>query len=195
MNLARSTTAIAAAIVLATALAGCVGAPVDPGASASPSPSASPDAAPSPTASSSVGPTGLVVLPFSIACDELVTADALYEFNPNVGVDPEPSATGLVATIAESGGVTCGWLNQTSGDRISVGVLRLDAASLDRVRGEAAERGEPETQYFDGYFREEGGVGHAEDFERDYWIVLDSAALLGADEVGSFLAALRPALP
>ena len=195
MRLSRTTPAVAAAIVLATALAGCVGGPEEPQETPVASPTSTPTASPTPTSSPTEQPNDLVVLPFSIPCDELVSADALYEFNPNVGVDPQPSATGLVATIAEAGGVTCGWLNQTSGDRISVGVLKLDAASLDRVRGDAARRGEPETQYFDGYFREENGVGHAEDFEGSYWIVLDSPALLGADEVGSFLAALRPALP
>lgn len=191
MSIARTTTTIAALITLATLLGGCVGTPEGP------DPSTTPDTQPtsSPSTSPSGPPSDLEVLPFSIPCDQLVSADALYEFNPNVGVDPEPSATGLVAAIAEAGGVTCGWLNQTSGDRISVGVLKLESASLDQVRDEAAQRGEPETQYFNGYYREENGVGHAEDFEGPYWIVLDSPALLSADEVGSFLAALRPALP
>jgi hypothetical protein len=129
----------------------------------------------------------------SLTCNQLVTPQALYDFNPNFGTDPSPKPTDLVQSMADAGGVICGWLNQTSGDRISLGVLKLTEDSLATVRAAANARGEATTQ-FAGVFRYTAGIGHAESFERGYWIVVDSPAFIEPAEVNAFLDAVRDAI-
>lgn len=203
----RSRTSAHTAVVLAIALlmVGCApDAEPDetaPSPSAEPAePSATPTASPTeptaePAPSAAPPPAGLEAIPFDIACDALVTPEALYAYNPNVGSDPAPQHGELVTTVAQSGGVACGWLNQTSGARISVGVIRLTAASIDAVRATAPDRAEPSDAIPDGFFRVEGGVGHTEVFERDYWIVIESVALVDPTEAGAFAEPIRAALP
>lgn len=167
--------------------------------SASSTPSSSPNPSPSeptsePSASAAPPAGGLESLPLGIPCDELVTPQALYDFNPNVGSDPAPQHGELVLTMAASGGVACGWLNQSSGARISAGVIRLTPDSLAAVRSTALDRAEPSAAITDGYFRVTSGVGHAEIIGDDYWIVIESTVLIDPIEANSFAEPMRAAL-
>ncbi|GAA1688932.1 hypothetical protein GCM10009792_06250 [Microcella alkalica] len=123
-----------------------------------------------------------------------MTPDALYEFNPNIGSDPAPRHSELVETIVASGGIACGWLNQTSGARISAGVIRLTPDSLAAVRSTAPDRAEPSPVIPDGFFRVSGGSGHTEITGEDYWIVIDSPVLTDPGEASSFAEPMRAAL-
>lgn len=197
----------ALAVLLAALVAGCTptteAEEPTPSATSVPSATSSPSSAPSPSpseptpqpsASATLPTSGLDALPLGIPCDELVSPQALYDFNPNFGSDPAPQQSELVETIVASGGIACGWLNQTSGARISVGVIRLTPDSIDAVRSTAPDRAEPSAVIPDGFFRVSGGSGHTEIIGEDYWIVIDSPVLTDPSESGSFAEPIRAAL-
>jgi hypothetical protein len=174
---------ITVAAALALALSGCV-----PGGTASPSTSASPSepgGGPSSTASQAPGdPAGaLPATPVTIDCNELVSLQAVYDFNPNYGNQPDftPPAGSNAATIAASEGTVCNWVNQTSGENFIVAVAQPAPDQLAAVRS-AAEAGTPASGIGDvAYFSSAGGVGEAQVFAGPYWLVAASSAFFDAD--------------
>jgi hypothetical protein len=189
---------VAAASVML--LSGCTadtpepsGTAAPPSASASSDPSAAPSGAPTEPAEE---PT-----PFAIGCDELVTTQQMYDFNPNFGNDPNysPSGPGVVA-VAEEQGTACGWLNQTSGDVIEIGVAKLPPGALEQRKNDAALTSHPVPTYgtppeLDGYFTQSGNRGEAQVFRGPYWIVIDSEALFEPGDAQQLVSAVLANLP
>jgi hypothetical protein len=139
--------------------------------------------------------------PFAIACDELVTNDQMYAFNPNFGADPgyAPKAAGITAVVDESG-TACGWLNQTSGDVIEIGVATLPPGALEQHKNEAALGSNVVPTYgtppdIEGYFRQVAGTGEAQVFRGAYWIVIDSVALFEPGDAQQLVTAVLGNLP
>ena len=77
-----------------------------------------------------------VGVPVEVTCDELVSADTLYVYNPNFGTieDFTPDEGTAAASALTTQGVACRWQNQTSGDTIDVSVAQLDEDTLTRSR-------------------------------------------------------------
>ncbi|MFC9917721.1 iron ABC transporter ATP-binding protein [Agromyces binzhouensis] len=167
----------------ATALALVLSACTDP--SASPAGTSAPPAATgsaAATAPAEPQPTEEPI-PFEVACDEILTPDQVYAFNPSYGTAPDyaPSAATIADVVAASG-TACGWSNQTSGDVIEVGVATLPEHAYELQVGDAAMRSNPVPTYgtppeVEGFFRQSGGVGQAQVFADGYWIVVESPAL------------------
>jgi hypothetical protein len=173
------------------------------------SPEATETAAP-PTASGTAAPSGEPnetaapteePTPFAIACDALVTNEQMYTFNPNFGNDPgyAPSGTGVVAVVEEAG-TACGWLNQTSGDVIEIGVATLPPGELEQRKNEAALGSNVVPTYgtppeVEGYFRQVGGNGEAQVFRGTYWVVIDSVALFEPGDAQQLVTAVLANLP
>jgi len=173
------------------------------------SPAATETAAP-PSSSATVGPSGEATpsaepteepTPFAIACDELVTGDQMYAFNPNFGNDPgyTPSAAGVAAVVDEAG-TACGWLNQTSGEVIEIGVATLPPGALEQRKNEAALGSNVVPTYgtppdIEGYFRQVAGNGEAQVFRGTYWIVIDSDALFEPGDAQQLVTAVLGNLP
>ena len=184
---------LAAASVLL--LAGCSGAM--PGAT---DPAAPPAASESPTTSPPTEPEEEPV-PFTVACDELLSADDVYAFNPNYGTDPEfePSAEAVVGIVDEAG-IACGLLNQTNGAVIEFGVATPPAAALEARMGDAALNSNVVPTYgtppeVEGYFTREGDVGEAQVFTGPYWVVIDSTELIEPGDAQTLVSALLANLP
>lgn len=191
------------------ALAACVG-PTESGAggatpkppsSASPSVSAS-EGAPSPSESpvpsgSPAAPEGQSV-PVIVPCDVLVDASTLYELNPNLAFDSESQPTALGARAVADQGISCGWIHETAGTRLTVAVAAYNGAGLDAARGAAATRGGVATDSTvgtPGYFREAGGVGTVELFRGQYWIIVESPIFGSSTEAQTVINAVVRALP
>ncbi|MCD1571830.1 iron ABC transporter ATP-binding protein [Agromyces mediolanus] len=197
----RSRTAVAAAFVAAAAvaaLAGCAGDAPAPTGSPSSTPTAT-DAAPSesPTPTATETPT-----PFAADCDTLITAEQIYAFNPNFGLQDgfEPSSADVTATV-DAGGTACGWLNQTSGDPIQLGVATPAPSALESARNQAASSSNAVPTYgtppaVEGYFRQSGNSGEAQIFtESGYWIVIESSALFEPGDAQQLVEAVLSNLP
>jgi hypothetical protein len=147
-----------------------------PAASGSPAATApaEPDVTPEPTEEP---------VPFEVACEEILTPDQVYAFNPNYGTAPDYSpAAATISAVAAAEGTTCGWSNQTSGEVIEVGVATLPEHAYELQVGDAALHSNPVPTYgtppeMEGFFRQSGGTGQAQVFTDGYWIVIESPVL------------------
>ncbi|MCD2443955.1 iron ABC transporter ATP-binding protein [Agromyces sp. SYSU K20354] len=185
---------VAAASVLL--LAGCSGAM--PGAT---DPTGPPPGSEPPAATAAPSEPAEEPIPFEVACDELLSADDVYAFNPNYGADPgfEPSADAVVGIVDEAG-TACGLLNQTNGAVIEFGVATPPAGALETRRGDAALGSHVVPTYgtppdVEGYFSRTGDVGEAQVFTGPYWVVIDSTELIEPGDAQSLVAAVVANLP
>lgn len=153
---------------------------------------------PSPTLIETAAPgdPSLSSTPVEIDCDALLSLETIYEFNPNVGIDPAYMPTARGAEALAYDGVSCGWINQTSGDSLSVSVARFDAVSLSALQQIARERDGSTVVGPDNTatFRTVNGIGSLELFADSYWISIESRmiveyadATLLIDEISSAL--------
>ncbi|CAN5413400.1 hypothetical protein BH10ACT6_BH10ACT6_03120 [soil metagenome] len=160
--------------------------------SASSSPSASASSTSSAVPTPSASPT-----PVTIGCSTLVSADAMYAFNPNFGLLTSwtPAASSAAATAKSESGIACRWSNQTSGDTIDISVAHLDAASIENLKNEAVSRGTLVPTYGDeAYFSTSGGVGTAVVFQGTYWLVATSMDFAEPGDPADLIAAALSAL-
>jgi hypothetical protein len=152
--------------------------PSSPGAHSSPAPTHSAGSKSTPTAPKSTGGT-----PVTLTCDQILSASQLYAFNPNFGVDPNyaPTAASLPATIVGDHGVSCGWLNQSSGDVLQIAVGEPPSGDLDNLKDSAIGSSNPVPTYgvppqVEGYFAMRGTSGEVQVFTGKYWVVSTSTA-------------------
>lgn len=176
---ALRTVTVAVALSSALALAGCA-----PSSSPSSSPSATagggsstkPSTSPTPTPTPTEPPT-----PVTLTCEQVVTADQLYAYNPNFGANPGyvPKDGTLEKKIADWQGVACSWLNQTSGETIQIAIAQPPASQLDALKNAAITDAQPVPTYgappIEGYFKT-GDSGQVQIFRGGYWIVAESTA-------------------
>lgn len=180
-----------AAPLLVLALAGCVDAPtVDetPTAGYTPPPSASP----TPTASATPDATSE---PVTLGCEDLVTADQMYEYNINFGLIDgwAPSPGTLAGDAVEAQGIACRWQNQSSGATIDVSVAHLLGARLEEVRASAQSSSTATDGYgIEGYFAAGGGIAQA--FSGEYWVTVQSTTFFGPEDAAPLMGYLAPAL-
>jgi hypothetical protein len=170
----RAVPAVSAALVAIALLAGCTPQPTPTEPAGGPNPSGDPTGEPAP--SMTAQPTGT---PVSQSCDDLVSAETIYIYNPNFGLIDFTPAEGSVAESAVAyNGVACRWQNQTSGDNIDLSVAHLDEASLTALKNTAFETSELVPTYGDEAYFSVGsnGVGTAQVFDGPYWIVVESPA-------------------
>lgn len=194
---ALHTAIVASALVGVLALAGCA-----PTASPSNSPTATagggasttePSTAPTPT------PTEPAT-PVTLTCDQVVTPDQLYAYNPNFGADPgyTPKDGSLEKKIADWHGVACAWLNQTSGDVVQIAVAQPPASQLDSLKNAAITDAQPVPTYgappIEGYFKT-GDSGQVQIFRGGYWIVAESPAFFEPGDAAPLMESVLGNLP
>lgn len=185
-------------MVTAMVLSGCVGdddaaepsaSPSAPSASASPSASPEPSATPEPSPSAPTeepdGVEALASVPLGVGCDALVSPQALYDFNPNVGTDPafDAGSWTLAPAVAALQGSTCGYLNQTSGEKLAVSVARVAPESVDALAAQVASRGPA--------FRTAGATSTLEVVAGDRWIVVEAPSFFGERDLQALVDAAR----
>lgn len=184
----------AASVVLLAALTAC-GTSSPPAPTATTPLSSSPSATPSPPRdSSSPAPSPV---PVTASCNQLVSADTLYGFNPNYGIVDgfKPKAGTDGASAVAKGGVACRWMNQTSSDTIDLSVASLDTDAIEALKNAAYANSQMVPTYGDeAYFSVKNNVGTAIVFSGAYWLVVSSAEFLepgdATDIVNSALNAL-----
>ncbi|MFT4029004.1 MAG: arginyl-tRNA synthetase [Protaetiibacter sp.] len=159
--------------------------------SVEPSESASPPASPSPSAQPSSTPV-------DIACDVLVTREAMYEVNPNFSLLAEwtPDAGTPAAEALAADGVACRWQNDTSGDPVDISVASFDTAALEAKKNAtySASTMVPTYGGDEGYFTVADGVGEAVVFVDSYWLVVRSPVFLEPGDAEPIVSAALSAL-
>lgn len=188
--------ALAVAAVLALGVSGCVPQaapePGEPSSSATQQPTETP--APAVTEQPA---EGFESTPVTIDCNQLVTPQVVYDYNPNYGHQPDftPTAGTDVATIADNQGTACNWVNQTSGDTFVVAVAQFAPDDLASIQEGLAARSKPVSGFGDAaYFTASGGMGIAEVFAGGYWVVASSPAFYEIAEAAPILNAALAAL-
>jgi hypothetical protein len=198
---ARASVALAGGVLAVIVLAGCTpeaGNPAatptglaSPGASAQPAPAVSPT--PTPTAAAT---------PVDLACDQLLTPDEVYAFNPNFGStdDYEPSKGSAAGTAESHQGVACAWLNQTSGEIIEVSVVQPNDVLMTQLEDAAIEESNPVPTYgtppaAEGFFTNADGAGEAQVFTPKYWVALNSTVFFEPGDAEQLMATVVSHLP
>jgi len=183
----RAGFALTGATLALIALAGCAAesgteptASATASASATAEPTATATAEPTETATAepAVPPAGTAV---DKTCDQLLTADDIYALNPNIGVDPGYAATSDAAVTATTySGISCGWLNQSSGEVIEVALAMPNETLANTIKDTALSGGEAVPTYgsapeVEGYFNADAGT--AEVFTGGYWVAVTSTTM------------------
>lgn len=173
MSALRSPLPSVVAVALALAVvAGCTPTDEGPGDDPSTPPSAEPTS--EPTVAPTDQPTSA---PIEQTCNELVPAETLYAFSPNVAPvdDFSPSAGTFAASAVEYDGVACRFQNQSNGQNIDVSVAQLDEETLTALKNAAFEDSQMVPTYGEeAYFVVADGTGTAQVFQGPYWIVAES---------------------
>lgn len=141
-----------------------------PSPSTSETPSVEPSASATPTDTPEPVDSGI---PVSLTCDQLISAQQMYEFNPNFSLDDSwtPSSTSRAAFAIDYQGIACSWVNDSSGERITVSVVHLRSDSIAASKADRAAAGAVAPY---GYFTVDGKVGEADAFSGDFWVMADS---------------------
>lgn len=171
----RAASTLAVVVIAAGLLVGCVPEPTETNVP-DPNPSGEPTGEPAPSLTAT--PTGT---PIDRACEELVSADTLYTYNPNfTAINYTPREGSAADGALEYQGVACRWQNQTGGWNIDVSVAQLDENTLTALKNSAFEESEMVPTYGDeAYFSVgDNGVGTAIVFVGPYWIVAESPVFL-----------------
>lgn len=183
-------------------LAGCTSNPVQPTgahttapATTEPTPSDEPSEEPSPTPTAT--PTGPTTVPVTQTCDQLITIDDLYAFNPNYSADPEyaPKPGSDAALIQSYDGVACGWVNLSSNATIEIAVAHLGSADIEKLENALVLNSKPVPTYGGvDYFETKDGVGTANVFSGEYWIVARSVEFFEPGDAAKLIADVKAAL-
>jgi hypothetical protein len=194
------------AILTATVAAGLLASATLAGCTPTPTPSKTPSASATATTAPTASPTAVATpttppTPVGITCEQVLTADQVYAFNPNFGVDPgyKPADGSLEKKIADWKGVACAWKNQTSGDVIQIAIAKPPADTLESLKNAAITAAKPVPTYgvppqVEGYFKA-GDAGQVQIFRGPYWIVADSVAFLEPGDAAPLMESVLGNIP
>lgn len=194
----RSAARVAVAVIAiagSLVLAGCAS-KAAPGASApaTSSPAAG-EETPTPTPTPTDPPT-----PVTLTCDQILTPEQLYAYNPNVGAAPgyAPEEDSLEQKVKDWQGQTCAWSNQSSGDVIQIAVAQPPASAMDGLKNAAITTAQPVPTYgappLEGYFKP-GSSGQVQIFRGSYWVVAESTAFFEPGDAAQLMESVLGNLP
>lgn len=190
-TLVTSASAVLAASVL---LVGCTTPLPEP--LPTPSRAAVDPSTPAPTETPSEAPAEGTSTPVDVPCDQLVSLQTMYDFNPNFSLlgSWTPDAGTPAAEAAAADGAVCRWQNDTSGVTIDISVASFDTATL---AAKAAATGGTRTTAFgsdEAYFVMAGSTGEAVVFHGAYWVVVRSVMFLEPGDAATIVSSVLAAL-
>lgn len=112
-----------------------------------------------------------------MACSAMLTDKQLYAYNPNVSADPDYApADDLTKAAKSQKGTACGWLYQSSNEKVEMAVARPATSVLSDLKDAAAASSRATPAYgnyptVEGYFARSGKTGRVQVFVGGYWIV------------------------
>jgi len=166
--------AVPAALATLALLAGCGPTKtVDPGTTSTPSPSATATATPTPKPSADA----VDGIPIALTCEQIIPAQAMYEFNENFTPKDSyvPAAGTLGAKALAQNGLACAWVHNSNGDLIELSVADIPEPALTTLKNDTFSTSNSVPTYVvEGYFLVEAGIGVAQAFPGEFWIVLSS---------------------
>ncbi|CAN5140294.1 hypothetical protein BH09ACT5_BH09ACT5_04520 [soil metagenome] len=178
--------------VLAIVLAGFVPTPVptpDPGSSGGlPSSTATPSPTPSATATPTPGPD---TEPVTFGCSDAISAQVVYDFNPNVTLlsDFSPAQGTTAAQAVAQQGLACRLINQSSGEPIDIGVVHYTETGYAAKLASLASA--TTTDMFDGYFDVVDGAGFAQVVSKPYWVFVSAPGYTDPRDLAPIITSVR----
>lgn len=187
---------LAGGVLLATAVAltGCTPSGPDPAQS----PTASEAPAESPTPTPSDAPSADAPTPIGLACSTLVSAQQMYDVNPNFSLLDEwaPDAGSAAAEALADDGVACRWLHDTSNAPLDVAVAAPGATAFAERQNAAREAGDVAPGLGEAaFFSVSGDTGELTVFDGPYWIVVRSIYIGEPADAELLVDAVLTALP
>lgn len=172
----------------------CTSNPVAP---ASPRPSSSvipnPSSSPNPTqqaTSDEKEPVNDVATPFSKPCDQIITDQQIYDYNPNITLyaDATLEPDALHSKIAQWSGKNCAWIHQSNQSMIRISIAKPPAAELETLKNTAMSSGSLVPTYgvpptVEGYFSPET----VQIFSHSHWIVATSNMFLEPGDASALM--------
>ena len=121
----------------------------------------------------------------------------MYDYNPNFSAagDYVPAAGTAAATIVGLNGKSCNWVNETSGDSISVSVADLSNVRLAPIQTGIQSHSTSTSIYgVTGYFSVTGGTGTADAFSGSFWVSVSSVEFVTASDAETLMTEALSAL-
>jgi hypothetical protein len=148
-----------------------------------------------PSTSTATGSTRSPIsgLPLNKSCDELMSAQSLYDFNPNFSFDASGKTleTNSSSEISNLGGIDCVYLNLTSQQTIQLGVAHISEDGLKTLGSEREKipgvKFEKTPEGYLTFFYTESGVGVLDVTVGQYLISLASSGFEKASDASEFL--------
>lgn len=193
--------------VVGVGLAGCLSPDPVPAEGAGPSIAATASDLPLPVASASAPakPTA-VGTPTDLTCNDVLSPDDLYALKggTNLSLSPglKPESGSMASRLVTLKGISCAFVNDSSGEMFTVGVAKPTAASMPLVRETVkAEQGAsyrvsaysavPNSV---GYFRVYNGIGLASVVTSTYWFSVSSDTFETANDAKQIVLRIEKAL-
>lgn len=141
---------------------------------------------PSPTVSA------IAYLPVGIDCNDIITTDELYGFNPNFAISTEKAAGGHEPSEPiKEGGVSCEYTNLSGGGKIYLSISRFDSKSKDQVISDLQSSStELDKEYGSQdltFFKVQSGVGIAQVIHGNFVVTSESEFFGNYFDAGDFL--------
>jgi len=125
------------------------------------------------------------------SCDELISNQNLYEYNPNLAANPAYEPSPLAANIVAEGGISCGWLNASNGIELSMTMRQAGPDEWQEIRAAAAdEAGSTPLTKVDGVISYSEGLGVVQAYISGRWVVIESTGVSAEGDVLMLLRAL-----
>ena len=122
--------------------------------------------------------------PVPFGCSDLLSAQGIYDYNPNVSLLPSfsPSDATLGGQAIAHQGIACELVNQTSGSLVDFGVVLYTPAAYAAKLSEVASSSTT-TGAFDGYFDITAEGGTAQLFVSPYFVSVTSSEFRAPEDV------------
>ena len=124
----------------------------------------------------------LVAMSTGLSCDRIISVTDLYAFNPNYSLDTSrsPKVGSTAKLLTDFKGVSCSYLNLSSGDVIDVAVAKFDPNSMNKVKELVVKSAQPTTALSlpagsEAFFTREGGNGAVNVVTGNYWVIVSAS--------------------
>lgn len=117
--------------------------------------------------------------PIDLDCDSFVSPQAIYDFNSNFALTetPEVAPGSQAARALEFSGIACTWINESSGEVLTVSAANLSSDVLTEIGNTLVSSSNSVPTYdVEGYFQLVGDTGEAEVISGSYWVAATSTA-------------------
>ena len=122
-----------------------------------------------------------------VKCQDLISRQALYEFNPNFSLvtGQSPVQPAVSSPYEKLGGITCNYMNQTSGEVIQISLAKITESAVDIPSSSFAKGGSPVSSLSTGetksFFSQSNG-NYVFRVVRGSYILVTTSTLLSTPE-------------